>query len=175
MTPNDNHMDERYIDMMYRHRRFLWYRCLRHAYGDDALARELYQMTLHAVWAHLPKLAADATADQERRWLKAQARSVASHHRRRKRLATVPLDNALADTLADHDAAQRRRDSELLDELSAFLPDDDRRLLRLYRDGFVPDEIAQILSISRDTVYQRLHRAVQQMKSVNNKLNKRQI
>ena len=158
---------DRYRTLMLRHQGMLWMRCLRHTFGNEERARDLYQEVLMEVWQHLERLAPEATADQERRWLKTQARSVIAHHARRRSLDTVPLTEAAH--LADDD--YRKRERELLAELTALLPDDDRQLVRLYCDGFSYDEIAHKLKIGRDTVYQRMHRAVVRMKEINKQIN----
>ena len=157
---------QRYHDLITRHRRLLWVLCFRYAFGHDDHARDLYQETLTAMWCHLPHLADDATLDAERRWIKTQARSTAAHYRRSQGPPTVPLH----DNLVDEADEEMRHMQESLDELAAFLPDSDRQIVRLYCDGFRLNEIAKILSLSSDAVYQRMHRAVQRMKEANEQL-----
>ena len=155
---------DRYRTLMLRHQGMVWLRCLRHSLGNSDRARDLYQDVMLNVWERLEHLSPEATTDEERRWLKTQTRSVIAHHARRRSLDTVPLAEAAG--VADDREEDRRRSRERLAELTARLPDDDRRLVQLYCDGFSYDEIAQKLHTSRDAVYQRMHRAVSRMKEI---------
>ena len=171
-TSND--IEKRFRSLIHRHEWLLWLLCYRYAQGYYSRARELYQEVLCAVWCRLQQLEADADTLRERQWLRLQARNVMSHRHRQRQLI-VPLDERLGNSLVDEEAEQQRRNNELLDELAAHLSDEDRQLVRLYRDGFRPDEMAQILSISTEAVYQRLHRTVQRMKTIHEQINSRKI
>ena len=64
------------------------------------------------------------------------------------------------DALRADASAGEAQQKEEIEHLMAFLTADDQRLVRLYLDGYHADEIAAIMSLSRDAVYQRLHRAI---------------
>ena len=59
----------------------------------------------------------------------------------------------------------RREESETLDELVAWLPEADRQLVDLYRQGYPIAEIAGQLGIAPASVRTRMHRIVKKLKA----------
>ena len=53
-----------------------------------------------------------------------------------------------------------------MEHLLAVLNPDEQRLVKLNLKGYRADEIAEALGLSRDAVYQRMHRAVMKMRTV---------
>ena len=151
---------------MKRYGRLVWYWCYRHTWGDDIRSRDLTQDTWLLVWDNLYRLRHDATAAEQRAWLKTLVRTAAS---RRWRQDRVPVDTVGTDIDVTADTSLRQM-RETLDELMAYLPDDDRRLLGLL-DGYRLHEAAQILAISPSAAAQRRHRAVQHMKEISKQHN----
>ena len=152
-----------YTALLMRHRTMLWRMCRRRARGDRDLACDLLQEVSIALWENYGKLRPQSTPHQERAWVRWQARSVFDQIGRRQQLSTEPLTEVLVDTLADEDTLQRR---ETMDDLLAALTPDEQRLMRLYLEGYSPDEISKQLGLNRYAVYQRMHRAVKKMRGV---------
>ena len=153
-----------YTSLLMRHRDMLWRLCLSRAKGDGDRSQDLLQEITIALWENYDKLRPDSSPGQERAWVRWQARSVFYQVERRRRIMTVPIDyNLHSDSVADEEAQQRK---ETLDNLLATLSPDEQRMMRLYLDGYQGDEIGEEMGISRNTVYQRMRRAVQKMRNV---------
>ncbi len=169
MVPDGSDIDHRYHEFLQRHYNFIWSRCMWHTLGNVERSRDLFQEAVLTILPRLGRLSPDATVVDERRWVKTQVRSLVSHALRRKAPPQVPITPQMADTLAaDATAAER---VELFDELAAHLPPDDRHLVDLYRQGYTGEEIAAALGTNRNTVYQRLSRAIDKMKKIYENLN----
>lgn len=166
MPKTDIHTADSTVDMLLRHRHFIWWLCLRHALGEVAYGGDLVQEVFAVLSRCHPQLPPDASPRVERAWLRTATRNVLNHLSRRPVVPTVPLT-----TKHDHaeDDGYRRR-HELVDELAAYLDDDEHQLLQLHLDGFSNDEIAIILGIKTDAVRQRMHRIVGKMRATYEKL-----
>ena len=152
-----------YTALLMRHRTMLWRMCRVHALGDRARCCDFLQEVSIALWLNFDKLRPDATPHQERAWVRWQARSVFDHIKRRHQLPTEPITDALSDNLSDEDPLCRM---ELLDDLLSALEPDEQRMMQLYLKGYHADEIGKHMGLSRNAVYQRMHRAVQKMRRV---------
>lgn len=153
-----------YTSLLMRHRDMLWRLCLNRAKGDGDRSQDLLQEITIALWENFGKLRPDASPGQERAWVRWQARSVFYQIERRRRISTVPIDDNLqSDNIADEEAQQRK---ETLDNLLAALSPEEQRMMRLYLDGYQGDEIGERMGISRNTVYQKIRRALQKMRNV---------
>lgn len=153
-----------YTALLMRHRDMLWRLCLNRANGDGDRSQDLLQEITIALWQNFGKLRRDASTGQERAWVRWQARSVFYQIERRRRISTVPIDeNLQSDNIADEEAQQRK---ETLDNLLAALSPEEQRMMRLYLDGYQGDEIGERMGISRNTVYQKIRRALQKMRNV---------
>lgn len=148
---------EAYTAMFMRHRTMLWRMCWCRARGDRDCCCDLMQEVSIALWLNFDKLRPDASQRQERSWVRWQARSVLSHIGRQRKLTAEPLTDVLADSLADDDTLQRK---ELLDALLSALEPDERRMVVMHLNGYRGDEIGEQEGLSRDAVYQRIHRAM---------------
>lgn len=146
-----------YTALLLRHRTQMWRMCWLCARGNWDLCCDLLQEASIALWLNLDKLRPDATPGEERAWVRWQVQSLFEHMGRRRQLSTVPITAAMADSLADDDSKQVKDD---LDEVMSVLNADEQRLLSLRLEGYCPEEIASIMGINRDAVYQRLHRAI---------------
>lgn len=152
-----------YTALLMRHRTMLWRMCRVRALGDRDRSCDLLQEVSIALWLNFDKLRPDATPHQERAWVRWQARSVFDQIKRRRQLPTEPLNDALSDNLSDEDIL---RSKELLDDLFSALEPDEQRMMQLYLKGYHADEIGKHMGLSRNAVYQRMHRAVQKMRRV---------
>lgn len=157
----DRHSE--YTDLLMRHRDMLWQLCLRYANGDRDRCADLFQEVSVALWNNLDKLRGDATPRVERVWVRWQARSVFSQITRRRKLSTVPMTDVIADRLADENSQSQK---ELLDSLMSVLSQEEKQLIQLYFEGYHGDEIGKRMGISRNTVYQRMRRAIIKMQRV---------
>lgn len=161
-TMTDRH--SAYTALLMRHREMLWHLCLNRANGDSDRSKDLMQEITIALWENYDKLRLDASPAQERAWVRWQARSVFYQIVRRRKVPTIPIgDNLQVDNIADEEAHQRK---ETLDNFLAALSHEDQRMMKLYLDGYQGDEIGERMGISRNTVYQRMRRAVQKMRNV---------
>lgn len=150
-----------YTALLMRHRDMLWRLCWNRVGGDRDRCQDILQEVSIALWENFDKLRPDVTPRQERAWVCWQARSVFYRAERRQMLATVPITDALADSLADEDTLHRK---ELIDDLLSALSPDERRMVRLYLQGYHGDEIGAELGVGRDTVYQRMRRVTQKLR-----------
>ncbi len=126
--------------------------------GDRALAEELLQDVMVAVWQR----AADFRGDsQVSTWLLAIARKRAISARQKRRVIPLPLsDNAPASTPGPLEALEHQDEQATLRAALAALPDDQRETLELifYYDLSGP-EAAAVLGVAPGTVKSRLNRA----------------
>lgn len=152
-----------YTDLLCRHRTLVWRMCWLYAGGNVERCRDLVQEVSLSLWQHYGKLRQGAKPWEERAWVKWHTRTVLNHLHRRPQ----PVMEPLTDELAEHPASDEKAESELVEELLECLPDIDRRLVLLRLDGYNADEIAQAAGLSRDTVYQRLHRIVNKLREIN--------
>ncbi len=146
-----------YTALLLRHRTLVWRMCWLRARGNWDLCNDLLQEASIALWLNLDKLHPDSTPGEERAWVRWQVQSLFEHMGRRHRLPTVPFTTAMAESIADDDS-QRVKDD--IAEVMAILNADEQRLLSLQIEGYRPEEIASIMGLNRDAVYQRLHRAI---------------
>ena len=150
-----------YTAMLMRHRDMLWQLCWNRSGGDRDRCCDLLQEVSIALWENFGKLRPNASAAQERAWVRWQARSVFYQIGRQQKPAIVPL-NAAVDDMANDEDAQRRK--ELIDDLLSALDPDEQRMVSMYLEGYHGDEIGERMGISRDNYYQRMHRAVQKLR-----------
>lgn len=145
-----------YTDLLYRHRSLVWTLCWARAHGDYEYCRDLVQEVSLSLWEHYGSLRPKANVLQERSWVFWHTRTVLNHLHRRPSPTLVPL---MVDVVDESDDSK-----EQLEDLIACLGDNDRALVRLRLEGYDATEIAQQLHISRDAVYQRLHRIIDGLK-----------
>lgn len=144
-----------YTAMLSRHRHVIWAMCRDHAHGrwDDCC--DLVQEVSLRLWIEYDKLRPDATPKEEREWVRWVARKVFYLEGRKRRLPTLSLDSEAAAVPAS-DEEMRLRES--VEEMMASLSPEEQRLLRLKMEGYNADEIASVMGLKRDAVYQRMHR-----------------
>ena len=145
-----------YTDMLMRHRTMVWRMCLRRARGDVEASRDLMQDVSLSLWEHFNDLRQGCPPLEERAWVYWHTRSVLDHMHRRQGTSPLPLqDNVAGDMAADDNLGRQ----ELIDSIMASLSPDEQRMMRLRMEGYRADEIASIMGLNRDAVYQRIHRA----------------
>lgn len=154
---------EKYQAILWRHHQLIWRRCWRYSRRDVERTKDLVQEVVLALWSRYGRLRPDAGPLAERRWVDLNTRDVLRCLHRRQDPAPVPLDDDMADRVADERDEARQRVDELLDDLEA----DERRLVRMNLDGYSAKEIGQALGLSPDAVYQRMHRIIKKLKQIN--------
>lgn len=150
-----------YTTLVMRHRDMLWRMCWRRSGGDPDHCQDMMQEVYIALWEKFDNLRPNTSPGQERAWVKWQARSVLFQMGRRKALPTVSITDSLADNVADENTLARK---ELIDDLLSVLNPVEQRTMQLYLSGYKGDEIGELTGVSRDAVYQRMHRAVIKMR-----------
>lgn len=130
--------------------------CIRHAHSADE-ARELMQEVMASVWNSIGGLQAE-TPRQVNSWLKRVMRSAVSDWFRRRRMDTVPIDEAA------HVAVDSGGDNELVEELLACLDEDEQRLMRRRMEGYTVKELAVERGVKPNAMAQRFFRMMEKMK-----------
>lgn len=150
----DNRM--RYEDfdaIVTRHKTLIRRLCWWHADGNSSLCADLMQEAVTALWHYRHTLRPEATAQQERLWVKYHCRSVFSHRRRRKNLDTVPLNEKI--DFAEPTNSHR----ETIEDLAIGLTLHEHQMLDLLLEGYNIAEIAELMNIkpaSASTLRQRI-------------------
>lgn len=153
-----------FTDFLNRHRPMVWRMCWLAARGNYDRCSDLAQEVSIALWRHYDQLRPHASPQEERAWVRWQARSVIDLQRRlKKNVPTVSLTPEMAESLSSADSAPQK---EELDRLMASLGPDEQHLLQLLLEGYRADEIGEALGMGRDVVYQRYHRALKKMRRV---------
>ena len=172
MDSNGNNRYEAYCAFMRRHYEMVWRICWNFAGRkglkiqrstqmgyDDRMARtkDLAQEVWIVLWQKFNQLDFSAPERQQRRWLERLAESTIIDLYRRENPMPEALTDEMAECIADADSKQK---AEELEEVMANLGPEERKLMRLYIEGYRGDEIAAIMGIKRNAVYLRIHRAV---------------
>lgn len=135
----------------------VWRMCWVRARGDYERCRDLVQEVSIALWLHLDVLRTGISDKEERAWVRWQTRTTLDHMHRSQRPPMLALTEAMVDTIPDGDGAAAVEDIE---HLMAVLSSEEQQLVRMHIEGYRADEIATILGLRRDAVYQRMHRAL---------------
>lgn len=163
MGDQNNYTSLLYGDMLSRYGKQIVRYCYFRA-KNYSEAMELIQEVEVAMWESLDTMRA-TTPRQTTSWVNSVMRNTISNHFRRKRLKTVPLEQAASLPLAD-DA-----DLEQLHSLIAYLDPDEQRLLKQLFDGYSRAEIAAAEGLTVGAIHQRMHRIVNRLKEINKKIN----
>lgn len=150
-----------FTSLLIRHHSMLWRMCWRRSDRDTECCKDLMQEVAIDIWKNLDKLRSDATSSQERAWVGWRARSVFFRIGRSAQLPTEPLTDDITNAT---DADESRRLAEILEDCMSSLSDGDRQMMQLYLDGYNAEEIGRQIGVSRDAVYQRMHRAINKMR-----------
>lgn len=157
---------DRYIALITRHKNLLFWLCCRSARFRRQQALDYHQDVLQRLWYSLDTLPVNASLGREKAWVRLQVRSVLFAQRRDEPPPTLPLNAAAG--LADDDRQHEAR--ELLDELMAYLRDDDRQLLQQQLDGYTAAEMAVDLRVTPHAVELRLARIRKRLRQIYEKL-----
>ena len=146
-----------YTELLERYRPLVWRMCWFRARGNWDRCNDLVQEVSIALWLHFDALRPDATPAEKRAWIYWQCRSTLDLQRRLQKPPMQPLTTLLEETVAAEDT---RHTQEEIEELMAALSPEEQRLVGLYLEGYQTKEIADLMNLSHDTVYQRMHRVV---------------
>lgn len=146
-----------YTELLERYRLMVWRLCWVSANGNWSRCNDLVQEVSIALWLHFDTLRLDATPGEKRAWVYWQCRSTLDLQRRLQKPSMQSLTNLLEESVADEDT---RRTQEEIEDLMAVLSPEEQRLVKLYLEGYRSNEIAKTMGLSRDSVYQRMHRVV---------------
>ena len=163
MTGNGGTKYEQFDDLINRYRKLIRKLCWRHSSGSDSQCDELVQDCYISIWCHLPSLRPAAHPLQRTAWVVLQCRSVFSHRQRQLHAlhwSLCPIDEQLADTIPAPDDTSRH---ELIEELAADLPPNERRLLELMMEGCDQNEIAEELAISVEAAKKKRQRLIKKI------------
>ncbi|MBQ6237842.1 MAG: sigma-70 family RNA polymerase sigma factor [Bacteroidales bacterium] len=150
-----------FTSLLIRNHSMLWRMCWRRSGKDTDCCKDLMQEVAIDIWNNLDKLRPDATPSQERAWVGWRARSVFFRIGRTRQLPTEPLTDEIANSVV---ADESHRLAEILEGCMSSLSDGERQMMQLYLDGYNAEEIGQQIGVSRDAVYQRMHRAINKMR-----------
>lgn len=148
-------------ELVARYHRLIRRLCWRNASDDEAVCDDLMQECYLAIWQHLSTIRPDANRLEETAWVVWQCRGVFSHYHRRGRLETVPLDECMADTIADGGSDGNR---EAIEELAACLTPRERQALALMLGDYTDLEIAERLGMRVDSFQRMRLRMIEKMK-----------
>ena len=129
---------------------------------DKAIAEDVVQETFLRAWKSLDSLQDEAAAKS---WLITILRRENARRFERKQFDTVDIDDvSIADTVAHSEATMQQRE---IRKAIASLSEEYREPLTLQIImGFSGDEIAEQLSLNKNTVMTRLFRARNQLKEI---------
>jgi len=153
MSEHDNTRYNDFDRLVARHRGLIKRLCWWYAGGKaDAVADLMQEVLLH-LWRYRHTLRADAGELQERAWVWIRCRSVFEHLRRRPKVETVPMEEAL------HVAAEDTTARDAIDRLAASLTTLEHSVLELVLDGYTDGEIGEVLHVGTAEA-RRLHATV---------------
>lgn len=145
-----------FTDLLRDYSNLIWSMCHHAAHGDIEQCRDLFQDVSMRLWLHFDELRSDAQPHEKKAWVEWQTRHVLEHAGRRQRLE--PVDELPEQ--ADGDAWSDIEIRTLVNDLMAQLQPDERQLVQMRLEGYSAGEIADKMGLSRDTVYQRIHRTI---------------
>lgn len=120
------------------------------------MVQEVY-LTL---WLHYDQLNPKANEWQQRAWVWLTTRSVLIDLYRKQAPETVTLDSFSEEQNTDTSMNYYEHIDNLMDKLN----DEERRLMQMRLDGYDANEIAQVLGIERNAVYQRVNRIIYKLR-----------
>lgn len=144
------------------HSNLIWSMCRDASHGNWEQCRDLFQDVSLRLWQHFDELRPDAQPHERKAWVEWQTRHVLEHAGRRQRpepLSELP-EQVDGDALVDVEIRT------LINDLLVQLQPDERQLVQMRLEGYSANEIAKEMGLSRDAVYQRMHRALAKARKV---------
>lgn len=165
MTDGQEQIYAFYTALVRRNAPLIRWLCLRQAGGDPALCDDLVQEALLGLWLHLDSY---RRTIPEKVWIRWKVRTILYDYRRHH----LPPPERLAFEVADSLAEETCHARESLEELTAYLSDDERALVEKKLMGYDTAEIAEQTGLTPNAVYKRMHKVMQKLKTINEKINK---
>lgn len=163
MDNNNRELYDKYDCMIARNGALIEWLCMRHAWGDTSRCAELRQECYISLWKYLPTLREETNVFQERAWVVLHCRSVFSHLAYRRRTHQfLPLDDSMADTIAEPDNSHLR---DTIDTLAALLTPYERRAFYLMADGYSAEDMARELGIKHRSAVLLRHRIIKKLRN----------
>ena len=163
MDNSDREQYDRYDCLIARHGALIERLCMRHAWGDTNRCAELRQECYISLWRYLPTLREGANAFQEKAWVAWHCRSVFSHLAYRRRTHQfLPLDDSMADTIAEPDDGHLL---DTIDTLATLLTPHERRAFYLMADGYSAEDMARELGIKHRSAVLLRHRIIKKLRN----------
>lgn len=163
MTTSDRQKYKHFYGLIERHKALIESLCMRRASGDSRYCAELLQECYISIWQHEQQISPDIAPMQETLWVYWLCRGAFSRLRYLQRAHLyVPLDERMADTLADRDELEPLRDR--IEALASLLGPHERRALELMAEGYTPDEMARELGIKPRSAIQLRHRIIAKLR-----------
>ncbi len=144
------------------HSNLIWSMCRDASHGNWEQCRDLFQDVSLRLWQHFDELRPDAQPHERKAWVEWQTRHVLEHAGRRQRpepLSELP-EQVDGDALVDVEIRT------LINDLLVQMQPDERQLVQMRLEGYSANEIAKEMGLSRDAVYQRMHRALAKARKV---------
>lgn len=154
---------DQYTALLLRHKMLIWRLCRRYAKHDADHCSDLVQEVSLMLWQRFGRLQPGAGILAETRWVVTNTRWVLRNMHRGKRVKKQPLASGIND-LRDDSLHER----DLVADLMSALPVEDRELMQMKLDGYTAAEIGKRLGLSRDAIYQRIHRIIIKLREINN-------
>ena len=162
MEDNNQQQYDKFDSLIARYKGLIDYLCMRRASGDENRCAELRQDCYLSIWHYLPTLREGCSSFHEAAWVVWHCRSVFSHLRYRRRTHTfLPLDENMADTIAESDNSQLR---DTIDSLATHLTPHEHRAFYLMADGYSAEDIAKELGIKHRSAVLLRHRIIEKLK-----------
>ena len=143
-----------YTELLRRHCKMIWRMCWLRSRSDYEHCRDLVQEVSIAIWLRFNQLHLGASLHEERSWVRWLTRTTLDHLHRNQRPPMIALTEAMVENIGNTDNL-----SEDIESILSTLSTDERKMMKMHLDGFRADEIADVFGVSRNVVYQRMHRA----------------
>ena len=153
-----------YEGLVIRNAGLIRWLCLRQADGDQSLCDDLVQEVLVGLWLHLDSY---RRLVPEKVWIGWQGRTILYDYRRHR----LPPPERLAYEVADSLAEESLHAREQLEELTAYLTEEERQLVQKHLDGYKTKEIAQQMDLTPNAVYKRMKKVMEKLRYINDKIN----
>ena len=141
-------VEERFQQLMERHKRMIRRLCVLYSDGDEHLCRDLIQEAVAGMWLNFSVSQARMWSGARGAWVYWQTRHFVSNAVRDWRLRERRAGGSAEEAEEQGEGA----DVALVDELGADLQGRERQLLELLRQGYRYEEIAAKMDVSLATV-----------------------
>lgn len=136
--------------------------CIRYARGDAELAKDLVQEVSVQMLVDLDKLREGASEVEEHLWLRWRCLAARKRYFKKYR----HFFERLGDCDAVDDSHSEMANAEMLADIMSHLSETDKQIIQLEIDGYNKIEIADMMNININALYQRRHRIIARLKEI---------